>query len=515
MKTEPRSTPAAAMAVPPGGDATSLLERLRPAWVDFYRRSGEEIYAFRAGIKESLDLEAILRDYPVLSSPETLAALRALEARGGLDEATSASVRLFGRICLDRRLEEESAGEIVRLEEAQAREAETVDGQRQSFFAATMVASATGERDKRNRLALAHSLMCRRLLASLLDKWRAQEAASRATGFDSYLDAAARIRSVDVRETVGRLRAALDPRFDAFRTTLNDWLDRTGNRLPDGRIEVHDLWHLWNADLGGDAFGSDRLLPSFRATVEGLGLDLAAEGRIALDLESRPGKNPRAFCVPIEIPAKVYLVVQPVGGARDFSQLFHEAGHAFHFSGVDPSLPMELRDSTGYALTESYAFLFEHLVHDPLWLEDLGGGVDRDGYHRLSLLRIEYLVRRLTAEMEGQIASAGRPEERAAAVANCFAERIGLAVDPSAAAFYLDDGLYAAEYARGFAFSARLRLHLREKFGRRWWTSRAAGTFLRDLWSTGNRYDTESMTRHLWGEELSFDAFAAELAPAA
>jgi hypothetical protein len=494
-------------------DVPDLLTRLRAAYEDFYRRSGDEVYQFRAGLKERLELEQILRDYPVLSSAESLQVIRDLE-RLDLRSEPKESVRIFGRICLERRLEQESADEIVRLEEAQAREAETVDDQRQSFFAATLAAAATGEREKRNRIALAHAVMCRRLLGSLLEKWQAQEAASRAIGFSSYLEAAARLRDVDPRAMVASLRQALDPRYERFREQLDAWLDRTGNPAPRGGIAIHDLWHLWNADLGADAFSSDRLMPAFRATLAGMGLEEELDrpgGRIVLDLESRPGKNPRAFCVPVEIPDRVFLVIQPAGGSRDFAQLFHESGHALHFSLTDPELPIEAKDGMGYSLTESYAFIFEHLVHDPLWLEEHAPEVDREACGRLAELRIEYIVRRLTAELEGQIASERRPEERPAAVAGAFRERIGLGVDPSAASFYLDDGLYACEYARGFAFAASLREDLRIRFGRRFWKSRATGDFLRELWWTGNRYDTASMSRRLWHEELSFDAFAAEL----
>lgn len=509
--TASRSTEHSASTLP-----EALIDELRPAYEAFYQRSGEEVYAFRAGLKDSLDLEQILRDYPVLSSKETLEKVRELERTGDAG-SLSEPIQLFSRICLDRRLEEESASEIVKLEEAQAREGETVDGQRQSFFAATLVAAATGEREKRNRLALAHGAMCRRLLTSLIEKWSTQEAAARSTGFPTYLAASARIRRVDPRATVRALRHALDPRFDQFHAELKSWLDRTGNRTPDGRIEVHDLWHLWNADLGDSAFSSDRLLPALESTLQGMGLDLYEEGKIVLDVESRPAKNPRAFCAPVVVPDKVYLVIQPVGGSRDYSQLFHEAGHALHFSRIDPALPMEWKDGAGYALTESYAFLFEHLIHDPLWLEEFGGQVDREGFVRLSNLRNEYILRRLTAEIEAQIDTEGQPEQRPARVAETFRGMIGLTVDASAASFYIDDGLYAAEYARGFAFVARLREHLRSAFGRRFWRNPKAGEFLRELWASGNRYDTESMSQRLWGESLGYEAFANELsaAPAA
>ena len=43
-------------------------------------------------------------------------------------------------------------------------------------------------------------------------------------------------------------------------------------------------------------------------------------------------KSPRAFCAPIEVPGKVMLVIQPIGGKDDWEALFHEAGHTEHYA---------------------------------------------------------------------------------------------------------------------------------------------------------------------------------------
>ena len=53
---------------------------------------------------------------------------------------------------------------------------------------------------------------------------------------------------------------------------------------------------------------------------------------VQLDLEDRPNKTPRAFCVPIEVPGRVMLVIKPNGGPDDWHALFHEAGHTEHYA---------------------------------------------------------------------------------------------------------------------------------------------------------------------------------------
>ena len=87
-----------------------------------------------------------------------------------------------------------------------------------------------------------------------------------------------------------------------------------------------------------------------------------------LDLESRPGKTPRAFCAPVVPPDEVYLVLTPIGGREDYAILFHEGGHAEQFAHMAPELPFEFRCLGDAAATEVFAFLLQHLTDDPAWL---------------------------------------------------------------------------------------------------------------------------------------------------
>ena len=70
---------------------------------------------------------------------------------------------------------------------------------------------------------------------------------------------------------------------------------------------------------------------------------------------SGPARSPRAFCSPIEVPGKVMLVIQPIGGHDDWRALFHEAGHTEHYANTSPDLPMEARRLGDMAVTEGWA----------------------------------------------------------------------------------------------------------------------------------------------------------------
>src|SRR5207237_4059172 len=109
------------------------------------------------------------------------------------------------------------------------------------------------------------------------------------------------------------------------------------------------------------AFPPDRMLPALEATLSGLGIDLRAQENVALDLDERPSKDPRAVCVPIEVPGRVVLVMKPQGGPDDWRTLLHEAGHTEHYAHTDASLSLEASGHRDNAVTEGCAMLFDDL----------------------------------------------------------------------------------------------------------------------------------------------------------
>src|SRR5262249_8195177 len=110
--------------------------------------------------------------------------------------------------------------------------------------------------------------------------------------------------------------------------------ERIGVPLPEAR--PYDVPPRFRAPALDRAYPPDRMLPALEATLGDLGIDLRSQENVHLDLEQRPGKDPRAFCSPIEVPGKVMLVIQPIGGHDDWRALFHEAGHTEHYANTSP-----------------------------------------------------------------------------------------------------------------------------------------------------------------------------------
>ena len=210
-------------------------------------------------------------------------------------------------------------------------------------------------------------------------------------------------------ELYTRFGFKLDSLADECRELLDEteklW-EREGDRLFRSRLGIGlsearawDVVRLFRAPELDQLYPSDRMVPALEATLTDLGVDLRSQSNVHLDLETRPSKTPRAFCAPIEVPGKVMLVIQPIGGKDDWEALFHEAGHTEHYAHTNGDLTMEAKRLGDMAVTEGWAMLMQHLVTEPAWLNrrlDVPRPADLAYDGAVSLL---YFVRRYCAKL--------------------------------------------------------------------------------------------------------------------
>ena len=204
------------------------------------------------------------------------------------------------------------------------------------------------------------------------------------------------------------------------------------------------------------------MLPALEQTLADLGIDLHAQRNVHLDLEQRPGKSPRAFCSPIEVPDKVMLVIQPIGGHDDWRALFHEAGHTEHYANTSPELKMEEKRLGDMAVTEGWASLFEHLVDEPAWLNrrlDVPGVAKIANAGAASEL---YFLRRYSAKLlyEIEFFQAADAETMRPRYAELLTDALKLPANPESYLDDIDGSFYVTGYLRSWAVEAQMREHL-------------------------------------------------------
>ena len=270
-----------------------------------------------------------------------------------------------------------------------------------------------------------------------------------------------------------------------------------------------DALRLFRAAEFDAGFPARELASAVHRQVLEMGLDPAAGGRIIYDLDEREGKRSRAFCAPVRVPDEVYLVLRPHGGQSDYTTLLHELGHALHFAHADGDLPFEFRWLGDNSVTETYAMLFDHRMHDRGWLSrytQLGKRLDAFG--RMMAFEELHFIRRYCAKLlyEIDVYAHNGPW---AGLADNYVEQLsaatGFVYRPEDAFIDLDPGFYSARYLRAWQLQALLNDSLTEKFNEDWYRNPAAGPWLSgELLSRGQR-DTADELAHRLGGELSFE----------
>ena len=206
-------------------------------------------------------------------------------------------------------------------------------------------------------------------------------------------------------------------------------------------------------------------------------------------------------------------MINPIGGPDDWRALFHEAGHTEHYAHTSADLAFEYRRLGDDAVTEGWAFLFEGMISTPAWLTRL---LDEEKARELcweGATQKLYFVRRYCAKLlyELELHAATDLAEMPARYVELL--RNATLIEPSAADYLrdLDEGFYCTSYLRAWAFEARVRTALSERFGREWFKRLEAGELLRELWSQGQRLNADELLHQLDGSQLELSVLATEL----
>jgi oligoendopeptidase F len=387
-----------------------------------------------------------------------------------------------------------------------------VDGDKVGYRMLRPTIANEPDRDKRQRLERARNELTDEHLNSIyLEAHRRSHEAANELGQPTYLELYRRF-GMQLDELGEQCRALLD-------STERLWED-IGDRFFRARVGVGldeaerwDVQRAFRAPAWDAGFPAERMLPALESTLSGLGIDLRKQENVHLDVEQRPLKSPRAFCAPIEVPGKIMLVIQPIGGVDDWRALFHEAGHTEHFAHTSAALAMEERRLGDNAVTEGWAALLERLTSEPAWLNQMLDFPRADEFERESAAEDLYFLRRYCAKFlyELDFHAGADPTDLQPLYLELLSDALKISPSPTDYLADLDPGFYASSYLRSWAFEAQLRDFLRERFGSTWFADRSAGSLLRELWSEGQRMNAEEMLQEVTGAALEMEAVAARI----
>jgi hypothetical protein len=479
------------------------LERVRAQADRFIADLDEEYYLHFAGHKETYELEPIYERYADLTTLETARTV------GAAADADRRVRELWKFTC------EGYLGALTRqhAEKAAALEAEltaTVDGREVPFRMLRPSIANEPDRAVRERLERARNELTEEHLNPLhLEATVVVREGVRELGATSYLELFRDRFAMELDRLAEQARAVLDSTERLYEQAADAlFRERVGISLDDA--QRWDTPRLLRAPTWDAQFPADRMLPALEGTLADLGIDLRAQHNVHLDLEQRPLKSPRAFCAPIEVPDRVMLVIQPIGGPDDWRALFHEAGHAEHYANVSPGLSVEERRLGDNAVTEGWAMLFEHLVDEPAWLTRRLDFPRPHEFAREGAVVLLWFVRRYCAKLlyELEFHATDDPTTMKDRYVELLAEALKIEPGPTDYLSDIDEGFYVSSYLRSWAFEAQLRDFLRGEFGNAWFARRETGSLLRELWSLGQKPTAEELLEDVTGATLELEAVA-------
>ncbi|HEX8185352.1 MAG TPA: hypothetical protein VF747_11385, partial [Blastocatellia bacterium] len=437
---------------------------------------------------------------------------QALDDAPGHFETERASLQRLFNVAVEQFLENSVKGLTEQISEYEAAATIKVTGHEMTFQdTAVAVSSEPGHKKRRaiyeKRLAVieaSNDLRAERLTGL--------HGTARSLGYASYTALFEELRRLDY-ETIKRDSATLLTRTEsAYIARLSETLRRDlGIELEEAlRPDSIYFVHLTGFDR---RFPAQRLLEVYDETMAGLGIRVEMQKNIFIDKEPRPRKTSRAFCMPVSVPDDIKLVIRPVGGQSDYQALLHESGHAQHYAWASERLRPEFKYTGDYALTETYAFLFNHLITDGAWLSNFLDFQDNREFIRSVMLARLLTVRRYAAKLMYECElHAGEDFARSSdAYATFQTEATKFKTCATEFLYDLDDSFYSASYLRAWAFEVALREYLKSRFGQHWWSSQRAGNFLKEIWETGDRYTADEMASQIGIAPITFEPLIDEL----
>jgi hypothetical protein len=500
----------------------SVAAVLRPADYEsrlqryLYERS-EEGRAVRVGEKEVSERAEIVRRYSDLFTREQLGALREAEGEASAGDERERLYRLrktceAGLIAAELAEREDALENAILAARVEFRGEELPLRSAQARLA---VLTEYGDRERLGELAGDTSA---RFNDSRLEVLRAgEELEAEISGIDDPVERADEEKGISLRALADALAHASAAAEDAYTRLRESWFERLLGAEREPVPSSYHVAYMRRLSPFEEIYTKEKAVPVCMDTLARLGFDLDAEPNIKLDLDDRPQKSPRACVIPSDPPKVVHLITRAQGGLHDYQAFLHEAGHALHYAGCDPSLPYAFRNiSRDHALTEIYSYIIEAISRQPGWharhfgLSDEEAATNAEATVFMEALLFRRYVAKLEFELDfwSRFSTDGGTDEG-------YSERLTNATGTHyrADGFLadMDAGFYSADYLRAWIRSAQLRSYLVREVGHEWWESSETGDRLRALFTEGTKPSSEEIAGRIGFDPLDTGPLLAEL----
>jgi hypothetical protein len=476
----------------------------------------EEWRAVRVGEKEVSEQAEIVRRYADLFSREQLDALRGAEDAAAGDEKE----RLYRlrKTCESGLISAQLAEREDELENKLLAERVTFRGEEMPLRTAQAKLAVLPAYADRDELGVIQSDASARFNPERHELLAAtEELAADLSGIADAVERNDEEKAISLRELSKALHGAADAAKADYDRLREKWFARL---LGDDRADVPSSFHTaWMRRLSPleATYPKERATEICLETLRALGFDLSAQPNIKLDLDDRPQKSPRACVIASDPPKVVHLITRAQGGLHDYQAFLHEAGHALHYAGCEPSLPYVFRRiARDHALTEIYSYIVEAISREPEWHAQYFGLSDAEAQENAEATTFleALLFRRYEAKLRFELdfwSRFTRDGGDADVYRQLLTEATGVAYRSEAYLSDMDAGFYSADYLRAWIRSAQLRDQLVREIGADWWRNPQTGELLRELFREGTKPTSEEIAARLGFDPLDTKPLLHEL----
>jgi len=452
-----------------------------------------EHYLNSSGQKDELDSSKIYKQFRHLFSKEHIA-----EAGKGISNKE-------GKLLYDAFVGNFMGNQLKKISDKsnsyEAAATVEANGQQIPFRQISSILMNEDIREKRKMLYEATKPVKKKLTAFEKRSWKKVYELIQDLSGKSYLDYLSFIKEVDYDQLASQLRDFLVKTEELHIKQLEKNMASIGVRLKDA--QPYDYAYFARAKPFDAFFQKEKLVGIAKTFWHNIGFEIDHQKNVILDVEERPKKVPRAFCMPVKVPDKVILVIKPNGGQDDYQAFLHESGHTEHFANTDASLSYQFRNLGDHSVSESYAFLIEYLLANKLFLQKYLSMSEADAQNFASFIMEQKLqaFRRYAAKVIYELKlhrndlsklddkfmpTAGQYTSPAKMYVDILTKATKINYKPESYLLDVDSGLYAADYVRAWIFEVMIRKKLEEKFGKNWFEKKEAGEFLKSLWKWGS-----------------------------
>src|SRR4051794_25998320 len=491
----------------------SVAAVLRPA--DYESRlqrylfeRAEEGRAVRVGEKEVSERAEIVARYAELFTRPQLDALRLAESEGADGDERERLYRLR-KACESGLLSTELAARQDALENAILAARVTFEGEEMPLRTAQARIAVIDDYGAREALGALQAEASAAFNDERLEVLRAGETLEAELTEDP--DPIARTeeeKGISLRDLERALAEAAARSAAAYDRLRERWFDKLlGPEREDPPTSFH-MAYLRRLSPLARTYTKERAVEVCLETLDRLGFDLSNEPNIRLDLDDRPQKSPRACVIASDPPTIVHLITRAQGGLHDYQAFLHEAGHALHYAGCDPTLPYTFRRiSRDHALTEIYSYIVEAISREPEWHEQYFGLSPEQAQENAEATTFleALLYRRYEAKLRFELDFWTRFNDDggdAEVYERYLTEATGVRYAKDNYLADMDAGFYSADYLRAWIRSAQLRAHLVSEVGADWWRNPKTGTLLTDLFREGTKPTSEEIAGRLGFDPL-------------